>query len=100
MLRLPLKDRVLKSSNSHSSVKGRVVPFHYRADTYKHWTQDRMDKAVGAVEQGISVRRAAEEYDIPKSTLHDRVSGRVLTGMRSGLLRYLSDEEEKELESF
>ena len=34
-----------------------------------------MDKAVGTMEQGVAVRRAAEEYDVPKSTLHDRVSG-------------------------
>ena len=61
-----------------------------------------MQKALDAVKlQGLSVRRAAEEYDIPKSTLHDRVSGRVLTGVCSGPPKYLTDEEEEEeLETF
>ena len=35
-------------------------------------------------------------YDL-KSTLHDRVSGKVLPGAKGGAPRYLTDEEEKEL---
>ena len=46
------------------------------------------------------MRRAAEEYDVPKSTLHDRLVGKVMVGGRSGLPRYLTDEEEVELEEF
>jgi len=46
------------------------------------------------------VRRAVEEYRVPRSTLHDRVSGRVQHGAASGPPRYLSDEEEKELAEF
>ena len=49
---------------------------------------------------GLSVRRAAEEYAVPKSTLHDRVSGRVLAGRCSGPPKYLTDEEEVELERY
>ena len=43
------------------------------------------------------VREVASDYDIPKSTLSDRVSGR---GSRSGPPKYLSDDEENELEVF
>lgn len=43
----------------------------------------------------LMVRRAAMTYNIPKSTLHDRVSGKVLPGAKSGALRYLTDEEEE-----
>lgn len=43
------------------------------------------------------MRRAALTYDVPKSTLHDRVSGRVLPGATGGAPRYLDDEEEEEL---
>ena len=46
------------------------------------------------------MRRAAEEYQVPRSTLHDRVSGRVQHGVTSGPPRYLSDEEEEELSEF
>jgi len=58
-----------------------------------------MEKEMAAVkDQGFSVQRAAEEYAILKSTLHDRVSGRVLAGVCSGPPKYLTDEEEVELE--
>ena len=49
------------------------------------------------IEDGMSVRGAAEYYGVPKSTLGDRVSGRVLPGVTSGRCTYLSHEEEEEL---
>ena len=39
-------------------------------------------------------------FDIPRSTLYDRISGRVEFGARSGPARYLNDQEEKELVRF
>ena len=60
-----------------------------------------MEKAVFAVLQHqMSVRTAAELYGIPKSTLGDWISGRVLTGTASGAVRYLADGEEEELADF
>ena len=58
-----------------------------------------MDKAINAV-QGMSIRRASEHYAIPKSTLGDVISGRVLPGSTSGPRHYLNDEEEEELVTF
>lgn len=52
-----------------------------------------------AVEKGESVRRAAEKFNAPKSTLHDHVTIKVMFGARSGPDPYLSMEEE-ELASF
>lgn len=51
------------------------------------------------VQHGQSVRRAAETYGVPKSTLQDRVSGKVPFGAKSGPLSYLTEEED-ELDSF
>ena len=59
-----------------------------------------MNKAVSSVKDGVSIRRAAEQFNVPKSTLGDRVSGRVQLGSRSGPKTYLSDHEEKELATF
>ena len=53
-----------------------------------------------AVDKGVSLRRAAEMYKIPRSTLHDHVSGKIALGARSGPDPYLSVEEEEELASF
>ena len=59
-----------------------------------------MIKAITAVENGTSIRHASELYGVPKSTLYDRVAGRVQHGTRPGPLSYLSEEEEEELVSF
>ena len=48
----------------------------------------------------MSVQRAAEEYNIPKSTLHDCLSGKVMFGSVSRPTKYPSDVEEKELVQF
>ena len=57
-----------------------------------------MEKAINAVHTGtLSVRRAAEVYGIPKSTLHDRILGKVVSG---GPEPYLTVTEETELVQF
>ena len=60
-----------------------------------------MKQAVEAVEKGtVSVRKAAELYNVPRSTLHDKASGKTAEDARSGPQPYLSPEEEEELTSF
>ena len=94
---VPLKDQVLKSSN----LSVPPVSLSRCPDTYKHWTDVQIDKALDAVQKKtFTVQRAAEEFGVPKSTLHDRISGRVQVGGHSGPSKYLSDEEEDELEEF
>ena len=96
----PLKDRVMKSSGLQRLPHD--LPPTSRTNTkYKDWDEERLMMAVKAVQDmGYSVRRAAEEHGVPKSTLHDRVSGKHLTGLKSGPEKYLTDEEEMELEEF
>lgn len=54
-----------------------------------------MSRAVSAVVvSGISIRKAALMYDIPKSVLGDRISGRVL---ESGPMRILALKKRKNL---
>ena len=60
-----------------------------------------LQKAYEAVQCGsLSIRCAAEEFRVPRSTLADRVSGRVVSGATSGPTRYLSAVEEEELVHF
>ena len=57
-----------------------------------------MARALASVTKGgMTVREAALHYGVPRSTLGDRVSGKVLTGAVSGPQMYLDEEEEKEL---
>ena len=95
----PLKDRIIHARDQH--VPSSFIQSQGRPSQYKHWNPESLFKAYEAVtKQGCSVRRAAEEYRVPRSTLHDRVSGRIQHGATSGPPRYLSDEEEKELAEF
>ena len=43
----------------------------------KQWSDECMVSALEPVKSGMSVLRAAKLYDVPKSTLRDRVKGRV-----------------------
>ena len=95
----PLKDRIVHARNQH--VPSSFIQSQGRPSQYKHWNPESLFKAYEAVtKQGCSVRRAAEEYRVPRSTLHDQVSGHIQHGATSGPPRYLSDEEEKELAEF
>ena len=67
---------------------------------YKLWTDLNMEKAVKAVERGLSFRKASEMYAVPKSTLYDYVSGKVQFGACPGPSPYLSRSEEEKLASF
>ena len=60
-----------------------------------------MELAVSAcVNEGMTIRQAACHFGVPKSTLGDRISGRVVLGAKSGPKPYLSTEEEDELMHF
>ena len=59
-----------------------------------------MEKAAAAVEVGMLLHNASEIYQVQKSTLHDRVTGTVIFGAKSGPSPYLTSEEEEELLHF
>ena len=95
-----LKDRVFRSTRSAFSPPAETGVHANRPQQYKVWTNSQMDKALEAVVQdGFTVRRAAAEFNVPKSTLGDRVSGRVKQGAVSGPQKYLSTAD-KELTRF
>lgn len=93
---VPLKQRIYRGSWTHSS--GRKPHDAPPQNTErKTWTNEAMELALRATCEGMPVRAAASQYGVPKSTLHDRVSGRVQPGAVPGAHRYLDDEEEEEV---
>ena len=57
--------------------------------------------AMAAVQnKGSSINRNAKLFGVPLSTLKDRLSGRVVHGVKPGPVPYLSPEEEDELEDY
>ena len=52
----------------------------------KQWDDDSMVEAMDVVKSGrLGVNRAADEYDVPRTTLKDRLAGRVEHGTKSGI---------------
>ena len=99
----PLRERVYKGSASPTPSSSITACVYSSTDrgVYKQWPEWRMEKATEAVSQGkVSVRRAALQFNVPKSTLGDRVSGRVQAGTVSGPAKYLTDTEEENLATF
>ena len=94
-----LKERIFRVSNKSPSPYACGVGG--RQSKYKDWRDSQLDRACDAVvKQSLSIRRAAEQFAVPRSTVHDRVSGRVSCGSRSGPPKYLSSEEEEEMCQF
>ena len=75
-----------------------------RPSSYQNWRGPlsvNLSKACQAFNsKKYSLRKAAELYGIPKSTLHDHATGKVLESSVSGPERYLSVYEEEELCNF
>ena len=60
-----------------------------------------MEAAINSVvDENTPVLRAARKYGIPKSTLHDRISGKVQHGKMPGPSQLLSAAEEEEFQAF
>ena len=101
MLQCPsLNQRIYKSKLRYPLQYPQAVT-DSRSKKFKQWSEDVMEKAINAViNDGVSIRRAAEDYGIPKSTLGDRISGRILPGSSSGPRKLLTTEEEEDLVAF
>lgn len=98
---VPLNQRIVRSYTVASTLTQRSSGLPLRSRPPKLWTNENMQNAVAAVEKGEdSIRRAAEKYDIPRSTLHDHVSGKIQHGAKPGRDPYLTIEEEEELINF
>jgi len=64
----------------------------------KQWSEESMTAALDEFKKGKhSINKIAVLYGVPKSTLHDRISGRVEHGTKSGPRPYLDAEEERQL---
>lgn len=67
----------------------------------KKWTEEAMEQALVEVKSGrCTVRQAAKEFGVPKSSLGDRVSGRVTPGSRSGPAQLITSADEELLVEF
>ena len=90
--------RILRSKQKNFAQHGAEKPPSIRTVWNKGEAQKQMQLALRDITSGLmTVRRAALVYGIPKSTLHDRVSGKVNNEAQVGAPKYLTDEEEEEV---
>ena len=72
-----------------------------RPSRLRKWSDESMKNAIAAVRAGgVGVNQAARNFDIPPTTLKDRLSGRVEHGKNFGPVPYLTAAEEDELVEF
>jgi len=90
-----------ENKHSHTSRRGAATPFKQRGVGRRGWSEKSLEGALKEVSEGeLTIRRAALQYNVPKSTLHDRIVGKVIPGAKVGPPQYLDDEEELELVEF
>ena len=88
-----------RQRKSGTKDQGKKIP--NRPSTRKQWSNEQMLAAIdSAVQDGLSANRAADLHRVPRSTLKDRLSGRVKHGVKPGPRPYLSAEEESDLSKY
>ena len=88
--------RILTSSTPRTSCS--TSPSNKRRGKRKRWTDSQMVSALDAVlTKQLPANKAARIYGVLPSTLKDRLSGRVVHGVKPGPAPYLTSQEEKDL---
>ena len=64
------------------------------------WSKQAMLDAIKTVQDGSPITTAARVHSVPKTSLYNRIKGRVVHGVKPGPKPYLSAEEETELAGF
>ena len=64
------------------------------------WSKQAMLNAMKAVQDGLPILTAARGHSVPKTSLYNRIKGKVVHGVKPGTKQYLSMEEETELAEF
>ena len=76
------------------------VTYHNQQKTRKDWSDECMTAALEAVKKGQSISQAACDHGVPKTTMYDRVSGRIAHSSKPGPKPYLTSNEESTLSSY
>ena len=92
---MPRRRRAVCARKCSSSAPAAIKVSPKRHHTRKAWDEGSMVAAIKAVQEGCTVSKAARDHDVPKTTLYDRVSGRVTHGNKPGPRPYLTSEEEQ-----
>ena len=103
--RTPLRSLLPKHRKKRGRPRSRSAPaainVENRVKKRKQWTYEAIVAAMKSViDENTPISRAAEMHGVPKSTLHNRISGNVTHGDKPGPDQLLSPAEEEELSNF
>ena len=64
-----VKSKTIKSCPKYHNRNAFIIVQSKKCDRYKQWHENSMEKAYNAVlQEDMSIRRAAEQFGVPKST--------------------------------
>jgi len=66
----------------------------------KQWSEQSMLAAIKAVQEGLPIYTSAREHGVPRTTLQDRILGKVKHGAKPGPQPYMTSEQERETVEF
>ena len=89
-----------KKSSSRRKRASSAPPVMESPKKRLRWSNESMVATMNAVSKGCSINRAAVEHRVPRTTLQDRISGKVQHGTRPGPTPYLNKSEEGNLVEF
>ena len=96
-LEMPRRRKSFTSKKRSRSAPASIRLLTRRPAKRKQWSEESMTAALKAVEQGMPVSRASRDFGVPRSTIYDRFTGRVVHGVKPGPKPYLDQSEEEEL---
>ena len=86
---MPRKKRCCRSRSQSAPAVLRTPP-----KKRKQYSQESLSAALEEVKKGMPVRRACVVFGVPRSTLQDRVNGKVIHGTKPGPKPSTSEETE------
>ena len=86
--KLQKKDKSLQRS---SGIQKKKRPYQKRLK----WSKEAMANAMQAVQDGSSIASAARSHSVPRTTLQDRMLGKVVHGTKPGAKPYLTKRKRK-----
>ena len=99
--RIMVRGRAKKKTSTRKKQSSSAPPVLQSPKKRLKWSNESMEKALQAVKDGqCKIKEAAREFNVPRTTLQDRISGRVVHGVKPGPKPYLNKAEESELAEF
>ena len=68
-----------------------------RLTNRKSWSTDVLKRALNAIEEGSSIRKAGRDFGIPEATLRDKLKNLQVSNTNLGRNATFTDQQEQEL---